>query len=85
MHGVYLRELRLPRGATVSLVVRGEEAFTPEVETRLREYDQLLVVTAAGTRGATEDRLRAVDQRGKLARWNELRDQQRRRGPRRTP
>ena len=85
MHGVYLRELRLPRGATVSLVVRGEEAFTPEVETRLREHDQLLVVTAAGTRGATEDRLRAVDQRGKLARWNELRDQQRRRGPRRTP
>jgi potassium/hydrogen antiporter len=53
MHGVYLRELRLPRGATVSLVVRGEEAFTPEVETRLREHDQLLVVTAAGTRGAT--------------------------------
>jgi cell volume regulation protein A len=85
MHGVYLRELRLPRGATVSLVVRGEEAFTPDVETRLREQDQLLVVTAAGTRGATEDRLRAVDQRGKLARWNELRDQQRRRGPRRTP
>jgi cell volume regulation protein A len=85
MHGVYLRELRLPRGATVSLVVRGEEAFTPEVETRLREHDQLLVVTAAGTRGATEDRLRAVDRRGKLARWHERSGPQRRRGPGRTP
>jgi cell volume regulation protein A len=69
LHGVYLRELRLPRGATVSLVVRGEEAFTPNVETRLREHDQLLVVTPARVRGATEERLRAVDQRGKLARW----------------
>ena len=29
LRGVYLRELRLPRGATVSLVVRDEEAFTP--------------------------------------------------------
>ena len=65
--------------------MRGEEAFTPEVETRLREHDQLLVVTAAGTRGATEDRLRAVDQRGKLARWHERSGPQRRRGPGRTP
>ena len=29
LRGVYLRELRLPRGATVSLVVRDEAAFTP--------------------------------------------------------
>ena len=29
LHGVYLGELRLPRGATVSLVVRAGEAFTP--------------------------------------------------------
>jgi cell volume regulation protein A len=70
LKGVYLRELRLPRGATVSLVVRDEEAFTPSMETRLRERDQLLVVTTANVRGATEDRIRDVDLRGRLARWS---------------
>ena len=69
LKGVYLRELRLPRGATVSLVVRDNEAFTPTLETRLRERDQLLVVTTADVRAAAEDRIRAVDMRGRLARW----------------
>jgi cell volume regulation protein A len=70
LRGVYLRELRLPRGATVSLVVRDAEAFTPTGETRLRERDQLLVVTTVAARRATEERIRAVDQRGRLARWH---------------
>jgi potassium/hydrogen antiporter len=69
LRGVYLAELRLPRGSTVSLVVRGDEAFTPNRETRLRELDQLLVVTTSGARTAAEERIRAVDQSGKLARW----------------
>jgi potassium/hydrogen antiporter len=69
LRGVYLRELRLPPGATVSLVVRGEEAFTPSGETRLRELDQLLVVATAAARRATEERIRAVDAAGRLARW----------------
>jgi cell volume regulation protein A len=69
LRGVYLRELRLPVGATVSLVVRGEQAFTPSGETRLRELDQLLVVATAGVRRATEERIRAVDAAGRLARW----------------
>jgi potassium/hydrogen antiporter len=69
LRGVYLRELRLPHGATVSLVVRGGEGFTPTADTRLREHDQLLVVATAGARQAAEDRIRAVDQRGRLARW----------------
>jgi cell volume regulation protein A len=71
LRGVYLRELRLPRGATVSLVVRDREAFTPTLETRLREGDQLLVVATASARCAAEERIRAVDRRGRLARWNE--------------
>jgi potassium/hydrogen antiporter len=70
LKGVYLRELRLPRGATVSLIVRDNEAFTPTMETRLRELDQLLVVTTTNVRGAAEDRIRAVDLRGRLARWS---------------
>jgi potassium/hydrogen antiporter len=70
LHGVYLRELRLPRGAGVSLVVRGGEAFTPTPDTRLRELDQILIVTTAAAREHAEERIRAVDSRGRLARWN---------------
>jgi cell volume regulation protein A len=70
LRGVYLRELRLPPGATVSLVVRDDAAFTPDGETRLRERDQLLVVTTAHARGPTERRIRAVDRAGRLARWH---------------
>ena len=70
LRGVYLRELRLPRGATVSLVVRDAEAFTPTADTRLRVGDQLLVVTTVAAREATERRIRAVDRAGRLARWH---------------
>ncbi|WP_232662184.1 potassium/proton antiporter [Pseudonocardia sp. TRM90224] len=73
LRGVYLSELRLPRGAMVSLVVRGDEAFTPNGETRLRERDQLLVVTTSAARAAAEERIRAVDLRGRLARWHQER------------
>jgi cell volume regulation protein A len=69
LHGVYLRELRLPRGATVSLVVRGGDGFTPQPDTRLQERDQLLVVTTASARVRAEQRIRAVDRAGRLARW----------------
>jgi len=69
LRGVYLAELRLPPGATVSLVVRDETAFTPNGQTRLRELDQLLVVTTASVRDAAEERIRAVDRAGRLARW----------------
>lgn len=69
LHGVYIAELRLPRGATVSLVVRDGAGFTPEAETRLRRGDQLLVVTTSGARRQVEERIRAVDAGGRLARW----------------
>ncbi len=69
LHGVYLAELRLPVGATVSLVVREGAGFTPQSTTRLQEGDQLLVVTTAGGRAATERRIRAVHRAGRLARW----------------
>ncbi|WP_028925736.1 potassium/proton antiporter [Pseudonocardia acaciae] len=69
LHGVYLRELRLPQGAMVSLVVRDGEGFTPTLETRLRQRDQLLVVTTSTVRARAEQRIRAVDRAGRLARW----------------
>ncbi|WP_329044788.1 potassium/proton antiporter [Amycolatopsis sp. NBC_01488] len=69
LHGVYLSELRLPVGATVSLVVREGAGFTPQKTSRLQEHDQLLVVTTSGVRDDVERRLRAVDRAGRLARW----------------
>jgi cell volume regulation protein A len=69
LHGVYLVELRLPVGATVSLVVRDNGGFTPNGKTRLREGDQLLVVATEAVRDAAERRIRAVDRAGRYARW----------------
>ena len=69
LHGVYLGELRLPKGATVSLIVRDGDGFTPDVDTRLRRGDQILIVTTTGVRDRTEARIRAVDAGGRLARW----------------
>ncbi|MEQ0561166.1 potassium/proton antiporter [Amycolatopsis sp. NEAU-NG30] len=69
LHGVYLSELRLPVGATISLIVREGTGFTPQKTTRLQENDQLLVVTTSKVRDAVERRLRAVDRAGRLARW----------------
>lgn len=69
IHGVYLSELRLPSGASVSLVVREGTGFTPQATSRLQENDQLLVVTTQQNKVAAERRLRAVDRAGRLARW----------------
>ncbi|MEQ3552276.1 potassium/proton antiporter [Pseudonocardia nematodicida] len=70
LHGVYLRELRLPVGATVSLIVRDRTPFTPGGEARLREGDQFLVVSTREVRDAAEQRIRDVDRGGKLVRWH---------------
>ncbi|MDT7784305.1 MAG: potassium/hydrogen antiporter, partial [Pseudonocardiales bacterium] len=69
LHGVYMTELRLPVGATVSLVVRSGKSFTPQPTTRLQVDDQLLIVTTEEARDATERRIRAVDRAGRYARW----------------
>ncbi|MGB8651954.1 MAG: potassium/proton antiporter [Mycobacteriales bacterium] len=69
LHGVYVDELRLPKGAVLSLVVRGGEGTVPGPDTRLERGDQLLVVATTESRSAAEERLRAVSQDGKLARW----------------
>ena len=71
MHGVLVRELRLPTGAVLSLLVRDGEGMVPGPETRLRRGDQLLVVTTAPARAAAERRLRAVGRAGRLAGWLE--------------
>ncbi|MCU7823212.1 potassium/proton antiporter [Kitasatospora sp. DSM 101779] len=72
MSGVEVGELRLPKGAAVTLVVREGSSFVPERTTILRAGDELLVVTTEEVGEAAERRLRAVDRGGKLAGW--LRD-----------
>src|SRR3954462_4831759 len=67
--GVYVDELRLPPGAHLTLVVRGDRSLVPDRFTRLEGGDQVLVVATAEARAAAERRLRAVSRGGKLAGW----------------
>ncbi|MEU6203612.1 potassium/proton antiporter [Micromonospora musae] len=67
--GVHIDELRLPQGASVTLVLRDGVGFVPRQETRLKAGDSLLIVATAGARDEAERRLRAVSRRGRLARW----------------
>jgi potassium/hydrogen antiporter len=69
MHGVEVGELRLPKGASVSLIVRDDSTIVPQPRTVLRHGDELLVVTARKSRDETEKRLRTVSLRGRLAQW----------------
>ena len=72
MHGVEVRELRLPVGASVSLVIRDGRTLVPEQRTTLRVGDELLVVAPRALREQTEERLSSVSRGGRLAIW--LRD-----------
>jgi potassium/hydrogen antiporter len=67
--GVHIDELRLPVGASVTLVVRDGGGFVPGPDTRLRTGDAMLIVATAAVRDVAERRLRAVSRRGRLARW----------------
>jgi cell volume regulation protein A len=69
MHGVEVGELRLPRGASVSMVIRDGQTLVPERRTVLRHGDDLLVVTPRKLREQTEERLRQVSAHGRLALW----------------
>ena len=69
MHGVEVGELRLPVGASVSLVIREGDILVPERRTVLRHGDDLLVVTPRKLREKTEERLREVSEGGRLAQW----------------
>jgi cell volume regulation protein A len=69
LHGVEIFELRLPEGANVTLVLRGQEAFVPTPQTMLRHGDDVIVVTSDRVRDEVEERLRAVSAGGKLSGW----------------
>jgi potassium/hydrogen antiporter len=77
LHGVLVRELRLPEDAVVSLIVRDDHPFVPVDDTRLLQGDQLLIVAASRAREVVERRLRAVSRGGRLASWHGDRGEQR--------
>jgi potassium/hydrogen antiporter len=67
--GVEVVELRLPKHTVVSLIIRGDRPFNPDIRERIQAGDELLIVTPEDQRVNTEERLRAVGQGGRLARW----------------
>jgi cell volume regulation protein A len=67
--GVEVVELRLPKDTVVSLIIRSDRPFYPGGRERIQAGDELLIVTPEDQRTNTEERLRAVGQRGRLARW----------------
>jgi cell volume regulation protein A len=69
LRGVELRELRLPPGSNVTLIVREGVNFVPDGSTRLAIGDQLLLVASDTARREAVGRLRAVNRAGRLARW----------------
>ncbi len=69
LHGVEVGELRLPVGASVSMVIRDGQSLVPERRTVLKRGDDMLVVTPRRLRESTERRLRDVSLGGRLARW----------------
>lgn len=69
MHGVSVQELRLPRSAVVSLVLRDGKTLRAAGHTTLRRGDHLLIAVADEDYEPTEKRLSAVSRRGRLAGW----------------
>ncbi len=68
--GVEVGELRLPTGASVSLVVRDGTPFVPHRTTRLVRGDDVLGVATRDVRELTEQRLLDVGRHGRLAGWD---------------
>jgi potassium/hydrogen antiporter len=69
--GLYVDALRLPGGASVTLILRPKEHVVPERYTRLRAGDRMLIVTPTSSRSAAETRIREVALWGQLGRWNQ--------------
>lgn len=71
LNGVEIGELRLPQHTVVSLVIRDDAAFSPAPRDRIKVGDELLIVTPTAQRLVTEERLRSLGRRGRLAGWRE--------------
>ena len=71
LHGVTVRELRLPKNSVVSLVVRDGEPTAVRPDLIVRTGDDLLIVTNGEDRRKVEDQLRSISSGGRLGRWRQ--------------
>jgi cell volume regulation protein A len=69
LQGVEIAELRLPKGASVAMIVRRGAAFVPSPTTMLRRGDDVILVVPRGELAAAERRLRRISRYGRLAGW----------------
>ena len=69
MHGVTVKELRMPKLAVIAVIIRDGEPRTPASHDVIREGDELMIVVPSNRRRALEERLREVGRAGRLARW----------------
>jgi len=65
LHGVEVGELRLPVGASVSMIIRDGETLVPERRTVLRHRDEVLVVTPSRPDADTSRSRRSVCSRSR--------------------
>jgi cell volume regulation protein A len=71
LHGVTIRELRLPRNSVVTLIVREGEPFPVGPDRIVRSGDDLLIVTNGTDRAKVEERLRSISASGRLGHWRD--------------
>ncbi|MGN6599284.1 MAG: potassium/proton antiporter [Actinomycetes bacterium] len=67
--GVYVDELRLPGGARVIFVRRGDHVLVPDAQTVIAAGDTVVVVLPSAMRHAVDERIALVHSRGRLGAW----------------
>ena len=67
--GLYVADLRLPRGAVMSMLIRGKEILVPDGQMRLRAGDHMVLAVPNRVLERTRNRLELLAEHGSLARW----------------
>ena len=69
LHGVTVKELRLPAFTVIAVIVRDGSPLTPAEWERIQEGDELMLVVPARRRREVEERFHSVGRGGRLAGW----------------
>lgn len=69
LSGLHVDELRMPRGAVLTMVIRHGEVMVPDPTLRLRSGDQLVFAVRSSLVHRAQNRLIALSRDGRLARW----------------
>lgn len=69
LSGMYVADLRLPKGVVLSMIVREKKVQVPTGTTRLHAADRLLLTVPNALVEQTQNRLRLLSHHGTLARW----------------